>query len=67
MEVEGRGVPGDPDRSEGRGAPSSPEEEHGPVGPFPSWLWMYGTVLVYGVVMIVALTLLSRLLDPGTQ
>ena len=40
-------------------------DEEGRIGLFPSWLWVYGTVLVYGVVLIAILTLLSRLLDFG--
>ena len=41
-------------------------EEDGPVGLFPSWAWVYGTVLVYGVLMILALWILTRILDPAT-
>ena len=40
------------------------QEDEGPVGIFPSWAWVYGTVLVYGVLMILALWALTRLLDP---
>ena len=43
------------------------EEEEGPVGPFPSWKWVYGTVLVYGTLVIGALWILTRLLDPGAR
>ena len=51
--AEGRVVPivGDP-------------EDQGPVGLFPSWKWVYGTVLVYGVLVIIVLWILTRLLDP---
>jgi hypothetical protein len=41
-------------------------EEAGPVGVFPSWAWVYGTVLVYGALTILVLWLLSRALDPGS-
>jgi hypothetical protein len=41
------------------------QEDEGPVGIFPSWAWVYGTVLVYGVLMILALWILTRLLDPA--
>jgi hypothetical protein len=41
------------------------EDDKGPVGPFPNWSWVYGTVLVYGVLMILALWVLTRILDPG--
>lgn len=40
-------------------------DEAGPIGPFPSWPAIYGTVLVYGVLMILFLWILTRLLDPG--
>ncbi len=46
------------------GRPSA-EGEDGPVGPFPSWGWLYAVVMVYGVLVIAALVVLSRLLDPG--
>ena len=41
------------------------QEDEGSIGPFPSWAWVYGTVLVYGVLMILALWALTRLLDPA--
>ena len=40
-------------------------EDEGPVGPFPSWAWVYGTVLVYGILVILGLWVLTRLLDPA--
>jgi hypothetical protein len=42
-------------------------EEDGRVGVFPNWGWVYGVVLVYGVVVIGVLTLLSRLLSFGAS
>jgi len=36
------------------------------VGPFPSWGWVYGTLIVYGVLMLGVLTVLTWVLDPGT-
>lgn len=39
--------------------------EEGRIGPFPSWGWVYGTVLVYGVVVIAVLIVLTRLLRFG--
>jgi len=41
-------------------------EDRGPVGPFPSWSWVYGTVLVYGALVIIVLWILTRLLDPAS-
>lgn len=46
------------------GGSSNPDEE-GPIGPFPDWTSVYGTVLVYGVAMILFLWLMTRVLDPG--
>ena len=40
-------------------------EDRGPIGPFPNWPWVYGTVLAYGVLMILFLWILTRVLDPG--
>jgi hypothetical protein len=40
-------------------------DDGGRVGPFPSWGWVYGTVLVYGVVVILVLIVLSRVLSHG--
>ncbi|MGD8360844.1 MAG: hypothetical protein PVJ04_05390 [Gemmatimonadota bacterium] len=40
-------------------------DEEGPVGPFSGWKSVYVTVCVYGTLMIVALWILSRILDPG--
>lgn len=39
-------------------------EDGGPVGPFPSWGWVYAAVLAYGVLMILFLLVLTRLLTP---
>ena len=44
---------------------STREDEKGPIGPFPSWKWVYGTVLVYGTLVILTLWILTRILDPG--
>ena len=35
------------------------------VGPFPSWRWLYGTVLVYGIAVIVVLSILTKMLGFG--
>jgi len=45
--------------------PGRPPDEEGPIGPFPDWRWVYGTVLVYGVVVIGVLTILTRILSFG--
>ena len=40
-------------------------EEGGRIGIFPSWRWMYWAVVIYGIIMIGALGLLTRVLDFG--
>lgn len=42
-----------------------PAEEEGPGGIFPSWRWLYGTVLAWFVVVLVALYVLTVTLDFG--
>jgi len=41
------------------------KDEAGPIGPFPSWPWVYAAVLIYGFLMILFLWVLTKLLDPG--
>jgi hypothetical protein len=41
-----------------------PDVEEGPIGFFPTWSWVYGTVLVYGALVILVLWILTRVLDP---
>lgn len=36
------------------------------VGPFRSWTWLYGTVVVYGILVIGLLMVLTRVLDPAS-
>ena len=38
----------------------------GRIGIFPSWSWVYGAVVIYGVLTIGVLILLTRILDFGT-
>lgn len=42
-----------------------PPGEEGPVGLFPSWTWLYGTVLAWFVVVVVVLYVLTVVLDFG--
>jgi hypothetical protein len=42
-----------------------PSPEDGRVGIFPNWAWVYGTVVIYGVVMILFLLILTRFWDFG--
>ncbi len=40
-------------------------DDEGRVGIFPSWSWVYGAVIIYGVLTIGVLILLTRILDFG--
>jgi len=42
------------------------KDDEGRVGIFPSWSWVYGAVIIYGVLTIGVLILLTRILDFGT-
>lgn len=37
------------------------------IGLFPSWKWVYGTVVVWGILVIVALTILTEVLSFGVS
>ena len=52
-----------PVQMDDQGAPADEAER---LGPFPSWKWVYGTVLVYGTLVIIVLWILTRLLDPAS-
>ena len=40
-------------------------DEEGPIGIFPNWGFLYVTVVVFGVAVIVILTILTRVLSFG--
>ncbi len=40
-----------------------PEDENGAIGIFPSWGWVYGTVIVYTVLAIVLLHVFTITFD----
>ena len=42
------------------------EDKKDRVGIFPSWNWVYWTVVIYGALVIVALTLLTRIFNFGS-
>ena len=46
-------------------AEATADDEAGPIGPFPNWPAVYGTVLAYGALMILFLWIMTRILDPG--
>ena len=43
------------------------EEDSGAIGIFPSWGWVYGSVIVYTVLAIVLLHIFTVTLDYGLQ
>ena len=47
--------------------PSGGNEGEERVGPFPSWVWLYATVVVYGVVVILLLYILTIVLGFGSR
>lgn len=61
---QGPGAPASPGRVDSGKRVAKPDEA-GPIGVFPNWRWVYTTVVVYGVLVILALLVLSRVLDPG--
>lgn len=58
------GPPPDPREGPGEGSDGRPDEE-APPGIFPSWRWLYGAVLAWFVVVVVALYVLTVALDFG--
>ena len=51
--------------SEGR--PVEPEDENGAIGPFPSWGWVYGSVIVYTILAIALLHVFTVMFNHGVQ
>ena len=46
---------------------SPDEDETGPIGIFPSWNALYGTVIVYTLLLIVILAVFTAVLDFGAR
>ena len=57
------GVPDGGPQPGAQGGQSAVGDEEGRVGPFPNWTWVYSTVVVYGFLVIVALLILTRILN----
>lgn len=55
------GIPTDPER-----VPEE-EDEAGPIGIFPSWPWVYGTVVVWAAVSVVLLWIFTVTFDHGAR
>ena len=57
--MEGRSV----SDAESEGPVGEPEDENGAIGPFPSWGWVYGSVVVYTILAIVLLHVFTVTFD----
>lgn len=44
-------------------APSPDDDESGPIGIFPSWGWLYATVIVWAFLLVLGLHLFTVALD----
>jgi hypothetical protein len=53
------------DATLGSGSTAPDRDDAGPIGIFPTWGWVYRVVVVYGALVILALWILTRILDPG--
>ena len=53
--------------SEGRAGEPEDEDEGGRIGPFPSWGWVYGSVIVYTILAIALLHVFTVTFDFGLQ
>ena len=58
-EAEDRSVSG----VESEGRASEPEDENGAIGIFPSWGWLYVSIIVYTVLVIALLHVFTVTLD----
>ena len=45
------------------GPVGEPEDENGAIGPFPSWGWVYGSVVVYTILAIALLHVFTVTFD----
>lgn len=57
-------LPPSPDPS-GEGGDGERDDDDGPVGIFPSWRWLYATVLVYAMLLLIALHVFTVAFDHG--
>ncbi len=47
--------------------PSGEDDREERIGPFPSWGWLYTTVIVYGAAVILILYILTIVLGFGSR
>ncbi len=52
-----------PERGVAQDGVARDDEDGGQIGIFPSWGWLYGSVIVYTLLLIVVLYVLSTALD----
>ncbi len=55
------------EQADGSGLPEGSEEDRGAIGIFPSWGWVYASVIVYTVLAITLLHIFTVTLDYGLQ
>ncbi|MDX1567900.1 MAG: hypothetical protein R3223_08875 [Longimicrobiales bacterium] len=51
----------------GAGPDSIPDDEAGPIGIFPSWAWVYGTVIAWATLLILLLYVFTITFDFGAR
>ncbi len=51
----------------GVGPDSIPEDEGGPIGIFPSWGWVYGTVIAWAAFLVLLLYVFTITFDYGAR
>jgi hypothetical protein len=45
--------------------PVDPDDEGEPIGPFPTWRALYGTVLLWAAVLVILLYVFTKVFDRG--
>lgn len=48
-------------------ADRSGDEDEGPIGIFPNWWWLYGSVVLYTAALIALLRFFTVVFDHGTS
>lgn len=68
-EASGRGAPGGgaPADDSPDGEKPLPDDEGEPIGIFPTWGWVYGTVVAWAAFLVVLLYVLTVTLDYGPR
>lgn len=61
------GVGGAPPEGPSGGAEPLPDDEGEPIGIFPTWGWMYGTVIVWAAFLVLVLYVFTVTFDFGAR